>query len=151
MRRRELPFLLLLTAVFLVGALGHILLQTPKEAQREMTLHFTVEAASGYLVAALPRAGEEVTLLSASGTLAEVKRSERLLTGRKEGRTLTRPSVLTFTLSFTLRIPANVKEGRLYIGDRMLLIGEEVPLCGENYAFSARLTAFAPLFERKIG
>lgn len=150
MRRRELPFLLVLTAVFLIGVIGHILLRTPKEEAMETEITLAVEGVSAFLSPSLPHAGDRVTLLSEQGVLTAVRCCERLLVGRESGATVARPSTLTRNLTLTLRLPAHVREGRLYVGDRMLLMGDSIPLSGENYGFSARLTAFTPLFERKM-
>ena len=146
MKKRELLFRFLLVAIFLVGAIGHIFLGSPPEQEGNMRLTLTVEEASAFLLFALPEAGDTVKVMEKEGRIAAIEQRTPLLIGRKEGVTVTRPATLTETLVFTVSLSAHEKEGRLYLGERMLLIGDTVTIYGENLAFSARLTAFAPFF-----
>ena len=139
---KERLFRVALVLVFLLGALGHLWLRTPPEAEAPVQLSLTVEGVSAYLAPSLPKSGEEVTLLSRIGTVTAVSYQGQPLTFREGGETLFGESRLFLSVFFTVCVPARVKEERLYLGERMLLVGDEVLLLGKNAAFLTRLTGF---------
>lgn len=141
-RKTEWVFRAALVLVFLLGALGHLLLQAPSEPERPVTLTLFCEDVSAFLSYALPQTGSRVSVAATEGRLDALTRVPRSLVFRQNGRSKVCASRLSFSLYLTVSVPARVKEGRLYLGERMLLVGDEVVVSGKNALISARLTGF---------
>ena len=144
MRRRLwlLPFLL----AFLLGALGHLLFRPVRVPEEKYTVTLVKEEVSRLLLPAIPTEGTPLFLAGRKAMLLGCEAVAGHLFSRSEGKTLVREATLSATVFFTLSVNAREKEGRLYLGDQMLLSGDEVVLTGENFRISAYLTGFERLF-----
>lgn len=145
MRTRRL-YALFLLSVFLFGCLAH-LLTTPKAVEESLyTLTFESENVNNLLLYDIPGEGESIRFGDGSGTVSGVARTPHTVLGRKDGLLLSSPSLLLSDLTFTVLAYAHEKNGRLFLGDRPLHLGEEIELRGGNFSIYARLTDFRMRF-----
>lgn len=137
------PFFLLLTAIFLVGCLGHLLLRQHPPEEVPCTLTFEAENVSGFLQFSLPEAGAHVTLLDTPAEVWEVTWEPSVLYSRQGERLCTRPGILCAHLTVRVRANASVREGELSLGEKRLFLGDTVTLSGDHFAVSAHFTGFS--------
>lgn len=138
MKRRW--YYLLLLFVFLLGCLGHWGFKPKSAEEIPHTLTFKADNVNNLLLYALPREGDAVAIADARGYLSAVTHAPAPLYARKDGALLCQPSRLFSELTFAVTLSAHEKNGQLYLGERLLSLGEEITLCGENFALSARFT-----------
>ena len=146
MKKKALRFPLLLLAAFLFGAVGHILFRPLPAEEKSYTLMLRTEDIPALLSYALPAVGDPLSLDGVSATVISLETQAPVREFRKEGQLLSLPSRLFCTHILTIRIQAHEKEGRLYLGDRMLLRGDAVCISGQNFAISAILWDFNAVF-----
>ena len=144
MKRYLFPILLIL--VFLLGAWGHLYSRTEPPNESPYAITFTAEGINGLLIYALPEAGAHVTVLGKEGTLISLSHTPTRLYERKEGALISYPSALLSTVTFTLLLEAHEKEGRIYLGEKQIALGDELSLGGENFSFRARFTEISAHF-----
>ena len=139
-------FSLLLLCAFLLGAIGHILLRPAPIPEQTYTLVFRSQALTANLRPSLPKEGAILFVNGRAATLTQKTVTPFLLYGHENGQEAIRKSLLSDTVFFTVSVKAHQKDGRLYLGERMLLVGDEVTLSGENFRISAVLWDFQTVF-----
>ena len=144
MRRRGFSLLLLL--LFLLGAIGHIFFRPAPLPEEDYTITLRWETAPALLLSALPKTGAPLKAEGREAILTHTEIRPRMLYGRKERKELSRAATLSATVIFTLSLKAHEREGRLYLGDRMLLLGDLLVLTGQNFRISASLMGAKRLF-----
>lgn len=144
--KRNAAYALFLLFVFLTGVAGHLLLRPTPPAEQPYTVTLKTDALPAMLAHGLPREGATLSLDGCQGTLLSCKAESTPLYFRHEGALHSRPSTLSFRLSFTLRLSAHEQNGRLYFGTRGVAVGENLRLSGQNFALFARILAFSPSF-----
>ena len=135
MKRRLYPFFLL--AVFLLGCVGHLLSRPKTVEEVPYTATFYLENVNSLLLYSLPKEGDVLRFLDTSGRLLRLSHEQETLYERDEGRLLSSPSLLHARVTLRLSVFAHEKDGRLYLGEKLLTVGEEVVLSGENFSVSA--------------
>lgn len=146
MKMKKYLFPLLLLCAFLLGGVGHILLRPAPVAEQDYTLVFRAEKLTANLRFSLPKEGARLFIDERPATIKETVTLPAPLYSRENGSEESRPSLLYDTIFFTLSVKAHQKEGRLYLGDRMLLVGDTVALSGENLRIYAVLWDFRTVF-----
>lgn len=144
MKRRVFPFLLV--SVFAIGCLGHLLLRPKPPASTPCLLTLEVENANNLLLYALPDVGDTVCISGGTGEVLQVTSAPRTLYEREQGTLLSRPSLFTSSVTFTVKVDAVLKDGRLSLGTSPLFLGDTVTLSGNNFSFSAHLRDFSANF-----
>ena len=140
MKKHLYPLLLL--AVLLLGCVGHLLLRPKEVPETPYFAAFRIENANNLLLYSLPEAGDRLAFFDVSGTILEIAHTPHTVRGRSEGELLSRPSTLFSELTVTLLVQGHEKEGRFYLGERLLTLGEEVILSGENFSVCAHFVSF---------
>lgn len=137
--RKRILYPFLLALAFAVGAFGHIFLHPAPPEELPVTLTLRTEALSAHLLPSLPDEGTSLSLCDRPCLLVARWEEPRALLSRENGRSQITPSRLYYTLSLTVSVRGHLKEGRLYLGDRLLLRGDELTLAGENLVIHATL------------
>ncbi len=65
---------------------------------------------------------------------------------REGGEILSKKAILSTTLLLEVCLPAHERNGRLFLGEKYLPLGEEVVILGQNLAINARLLRFSTVF-----
>ncbi len=143
---KKILYPVLLTLAFSLGAIGHLFLHPapPEEIPVTLTLH--TETISARLLPTLPDEGTVLTLYGRPCLLTARWEEPQSLLSRENGRSQITPSRLVYTLTLTVSLRAHTKEGRLYLGDRLLLRGDEVALSGDNLVIYATLLDYSVHF-----
>ena len=144
MMRRFFPLLLVLA--FLLGCLGHFLSRTEPVKETPYALSFRAEKINGLLLHSLPNEGARVTVGERTGSILSVKAAPTLLYERRDGVLLSYPSSLLSTLTVTIALDAHEKDGRVYLGEKHLALGDEVCILSDNFSVCARFTGISAPF-----
>ena len=146
MKMKKYLFPLLLLCAFLLGGIGHIILRPAPVSEQDYALILRAEKVSANLRFSLPEEGTHLFVDGRSATLIRMTIAPALLHTHENGREISRPSLLFDTIFFTISVKAHQKDGRIYLGDRMLLVGDSVTLSGKNLRISAPLWDFRTVF-----
>ena len=144
MMRRVYPLLLLFA--FLLGSLGHMLSRTDGVEEKPYTLTLRAEKANALVLSSLPDAGARITLCDREGTLLSVDAAPARLYAMKDGGITSYSSVLFSAVTLCVAVDAHASEGRFYLGERYLALGDEVTLLSANFSIRAHFIGYSADF-----
>ena len=144
MMRRVYPFFLLLA--FLVGALGHMFSRPVPLEEVPYVVTLQAENTNALFLSSLPKEGATIGILDREGRLLSVTATPARLYEMKAGGIASYSSVLFSCVTLCASVKAHEKEGRFYLGERYLALGDALTLLGENFSLHAHFIAYSADF-----